>query len=132
MPTGDPKDEYLDASANQRQFQSLRFAMLTVYLAISGFLLNLLAGHSATLPMPAALMLRAGGLIVTLLFWIHQERTQAYWNHFVRRAAELEEQLGFSQYRTRPPAGIVSSFRAMRAFFIVVVVFWVSSFLWRF
>ncbi len=33
MPTGDPKDEYLDASANQRQFQSLRFAMLTVYLA---------------------------------------------------------------------------------------------------
>jgi hypothetical protein len=30
MPAGDHEDEYLDASSNQRQFQSIRFRQLTV------------------------------------------------------------------------------------------------------
>lgn len=54
----------------------------------------------------------------------------AYWNHFVRRAAELEEALGFKQYSTRPPSGIISSFKAMRVFFFILTLFWASSFFW--
>jgi hypothetical protein len=130
MPVGDPKDEYLDASSNQRQFQSIRFAQLTVYLALTGFLLNLLFGGSSAVTALVRTLLLSGGLITTLLFWIHQERTMAYWNHFVRRAAELEKELGFKQYSTRPPAGIFSSFMAMRLFFLIITLFWASSFLW--
>ena len=130
MPVGDPKDEYLDASSNQRQFQSIRFAQLTVYLALMGFLLNLLFGRASAVTPIEQILLQSGGLIATLLFWIHQERTMAYWNHFVRRAAELEKELGFKQYSTRPPAGIISSFKAMRLFFLILAVFWASSFLW--
>jgi hypothetical protein len=123
-----PKDEYLDASSHQRQFQTVRFDRLTVYLAIMGMLLNLLFGGSAAIPGVARIVLQAGGLIVMLLFWIHQERTMAYWNHFVTRAAELERELGFKQYSTRSPAGIISSLKAMRLFFIILTVFWASSF----
>ena len=67
---------------------------------------------------------------MTLLFWIHQERTMMYWNHFVRRAAELEEELGFRQYSNRPKAGLISSSMAMRVFFILLALFWASSLFW--
>lgn len=128
---GNPKDEYLDASSNQRQFQSIRFAQLTVYLALTGFLLNLLFGNATEQMTPLVrILLEIGGLITTLLFWIHQERTMAYWNHFVRRAAELEVILGFKQYSNRPNAGLFSSFKAMRLFFIILTIFWASSFFW--
>jgi len=112
MEGGDPKTEYLDASNNQRQFQTMRFAQLTVYLALTGVLLNLLLGGSAAKPGYVRLILEAGGLLITLLFWIHQERTMAYWNHFVRRAAELEEELGFQSTARGPkPASSLPSRR---------------------
>jgi hypothetical protein len=130
MPEGNPKDEYLDASANQRQFQTLRFAQLTVFLAISGFLLNALLSPTLPLSDPGKHALKAGGLMVSLLFWVHQERTMAYWSHFVRRAAELEGELGFQQYRTRPKSGMFSSFKAMRLFFLLAAAFWIGSFFW--
>jgi len=130
MAAGNPKDEYLDASSNARQFQTIRFAQLTVYLALMGFILNLLFGESSSVTRLVSSLLQSGGLITTLLFWVHQERTMTYWNHFVQRAAELEEELGFQQYRTRPPTGIISSFKAMRLFFLILTLFWASSFFW--
>ena len=130
MGTGNPKDEYLDASSNARQYQSIRFAQLTVYLALMGFLLNLLFSDSDAITSLVRNMLKAGGLLSTLLFWIHQERTMAYWNNFVNRAAELEKELGFKQYQTRPPAGLISSFKAMRLFFLILTLFWISLFFW--
>ena len=132
MPSGSPKDEYLDASNNQRQFQSIRFAQLTVFLAITGVLLNLIFGASASPSPTRAILMKAGGLIITLLFWVQQERTMTYWTHFVRRAAELEEELGFKQYSTRPPSGLFSSFKAMRLFFILLTLFWIASMIWTF
>lgn len=127
---GDPRDEYLDASSNQRQFQTIRFAQLTVYLAMVGVILNLVLSGSEAVSGMVRPMLQGAGLAVTLLFWIHQERTMAYWNHFVNRAAELEATLGFEQYSTRPAAGLISSFKAMRAFFAVLTLFWATSFFW--
>lgn len=50
--------------------------------------------------------------------------------YFVERAAEFEELLGFRQYSTRPRAGLRSSFKAMRLFFIGLMLFWASSFIW--
>ena len=130
MSKGDPKDEYLDASNNQRQFMSLRFAQLTVFLAITGFLINLLLGGSPALTSLGTFLLKVSGILVTVLFWIHQERTMAFWNHFVRRAARLEKKLGFQQYSTRPESGWLSSFKAMRVFFFVVLLFWIFTFFW--
>lgn len=51
----------------------------------------------------------------------------AYWRHFVERAAELEGELGFRQYSTRPPAGRVSSHLAVRVLIGLVAVLWIVS-----
>lgn len=130
MAVGNPKDEYLDVSANQRHFMTLRFAQLTVFLALTGFLLNVSLGDGGGMSTGARVLLKIGGLLATLLFYVHQERTMVYWNHFVRRAAEMEEELGFRQYSTRPRAGIVSSFNAMRLFFVVLALFWIAALAW--
>lgn len=130
MPSVDPKTEYLDASNNQRQFQTLRFAQLTVFLAVIGVLFNLLFGGSATSDLTVRTLIKAAGLLVTLVFWVQQERTQSFWTHFVQRAAELEEELGYKQYSTRPAAGLISSFKAMQLFFIILTLFWIASFIW--
>ena len=130
MTAGNPKDEYVDVSHNLRQFMTMRFAQLTVYLGLTGVLLNLVFTGNAKVSPYGSLVLQVGGLVITLIFWVHQERTMAYWNHFMRRAIELEADLGFQQYSTRPSTRGITSFKAMRLFFAIMTLFWVSSFFW--
>ena len=127
MDEASPKDEYLDASNNARLFQTLRFAELTVFAALTAGLLNALFVRSVPLPAYAGAMIKVAGLFIAFLFLILQERTMLYWHHFVDRAAQLEKQLGFKQYSTRPHDGI-SSNNAMRLFFAVVIIMWIASF----
>jgi hypothetical protein len=47
-----------------------------------------------------------------------------YWYNFMKRAVELEEELGFKQYSARPRAGIVTGHNAVRSFFALMVIFW--------
>jgi len=126
---GTPKDEYMDASSNVRHWSTLRFAQLTIYIALMGGLLNIIYGKSGSLSIQAGILLKIAGLLLTLLFWNLQERTMLYWYNFVRRAAELEETLGFSQYSNRPKAGVFSSRNAMRLLFFVMALLWVGELL---
>lgn len=132
-PAGDAirlaKDEYSDASNNVRHWSTLRFAQLTIYIALSASLMNMAVSGGGSTPV-ARLLIKVAGLVVALVFWVLQERTMLYWNHFVRRAAELEPSLGFRQYSARPRAGVLSSTNAMRLFFVVIVLFWVAAFIW--
>ncbi len=128
---GDPKDEYIDASNNARQFQTLRFAELTIYMALTGALVAVTFSKIAAPVDPlATVALKVAGILITLLFWILQERTMLYWRHFVKRAAELEPELGFRQYSTRPSEGWVTSQNAIRALFVVLTVFWLAALVW--
>jgi hypothetical protein len=70
------------------------------------------------------------GLGIALLLGVVQERTMAYWKHFMDRAVELEGELGFKQYSTRPSAGLLSSTNAMRGFFLGFALFWLISLIW--
>ena len=125
MAAADAKDEYLDASSNARQFNVLRFAELTIFITATG---ALLAGTFSRVAAPtgveATIALKVAGLIVTVVFWILQERTMLYWRHFVARAAELEADLGFRQYSTRPPEGWMGGHRAVRVLFLLTAAFW--------
>jgi hypothetical protein len=124
---GTPKDEYMDASSNVRHWSTLRFAQLTIYIALMGGLLNLIFGKSGSLSSQAGILIKVAGLLLTLLFWNLQERTMLFWYNFVRRAAELEETLGFNQYKSRPRAGILSSRNSMRLLFLVMSLLWVGT-----
>lgn len=66
----------MDASSNRRQFQSVRFAQLNAFLAIIGVILNLLFSGGEALTPLRTYLLKEVGLIITLLFWIQQERTK--------------------------------------------------------
>jgi hypothetical protein len=124
---GTPQDEYAHADENVRHYQTTRFSLLTVFIAISAGLLTVLSTTAGTAAANWTFMLKVAGVSTTVLFWILQERTMLYWYHFVRRASELEQSLGYQLYRTRPRAGITSGNNAIRLFFLLLAVFWVAA-----
>jgi hypothetical protein len=130
MDKPDLKDEYLDVSDNIRHWNTLRFAELTIYIALTGAMLNAITGNSPPLPTLVSAQAKIAGLAVTILFLVLQERTMLYWYSFIQRAAELEKELGFQQYSSRPPAGIITGRNAMRVFFLIMVLFWFISLFW--
>ena len=127
MAAGNARDEYLDASNNVRHYGTLRFAELTIYIAITAGLLTVTYGRPAPQVVVVSAGVKVAGLLVTTLFWILQERTMLYWYHFTNRAVELERDLGFKQYSTRPPAGLLTGRNTLRAFFAVMAVFWIVA-----
>lgn len=127
MENADPRQEYLDASSNVRHWTTLRFAQLTIYVALTAGLLNVLLGKGGPLPGRTALAIELAGLLTTAVYWLLQERTMRYWYVFVRRAAELEPALGYRQYSQRPGSGLLSSANAVRVLFVVMLLFWGAS-----
>jgi hypothetical protein len=122
--------EYLDASNNIRHFQTVRFAQLTIIMAITAGLLNVLYIKPESLTIFTSASIKSAGLLISLLYWVLQERTMRYWNHFVKRAADLEKELGFGQYSQRPRAGLITSANAIRLFFLLLTLFWVVLLIW--
>lgn len=127
---GSPLEEYKDASANMRHYSSLRFAQLTVFMAVVGVLLICVVRLSGASNELARSMLKVFGLAVTVAFWILEERVVLYWDHHRRRAEKLEETLQFAQYTGRRAPLFVRGRAATRLLFGVAVVFWVIAF-WR-
>jgi hypothetical protein len=130
MAKGTPQDEYAHASENIRHYQTTRFSLLTVFIAITAGLLTVLSSTSSTSPAYQTLLLKVAGLVTTLLFWLLQERTMLYWYHFVRRAVELESTLGYHLYSARPGAGLLTSNNALRIFFLIIALFWLAAITW--
>ena len=126
MGEGQARDEYLDASSNVRHWSTLRFAQLTIYIALTAGLLNILCARSAPPVGRIAVAIEVAGFLTTVMYWVLQERTMLYWYAFVRRAAEIEPALGFRQHLSRPRSGPFSSSNAMRGLFLVMALFWVA------
>ena len=64
------KVEYIDVSTNLRHWNTLRFAELTIFIAITGAMMNIAFGKSTPLTMEFNLLIKIAGFIVSLLFWI--------------------------------------------------------------
>lgn len=131
MSMGDPKDEYKDVSANMRQYGNMRFAQLTLFIALTASLLMGLFTSNPALSFLVRFVLKIGGLITTVVFWIMEERAADYWHHFRRRAVDLEKQLGYKQYSTRPARTIVTATNAVRVFYSFMFLFWVITLIWH-
>jgi hypothetical protein len=86
------KDEYLDVSDNTRHWNTLRFAELTIYIALTGALLNAIIAKSPPLTPLVSAPAKIAGSVVTILFFVLQERTMLYRYSFIHRAAELEKE----------------------------------------
>lgn len=121
----DAKVEYIDVSSNLRHWNTLRFAELTIFIALMGALMN--TTFSGKIEQPFITIMKIAGVLVSVLFLILQERTMSWWYRFVQRAADLEEILGFRQYRDRPHGHRFTGRVAIRLFFYIVILFWIAS-----
>jgi len=124
-------EEYKDLSSNMRQYANMRFAQLTLFIAMTAGLLNLLFGSNHTTSDPLRDVLKGIGILITVVFWIMEERAVGYWNHFRHRAVELERELGFRQYSTRPERTLIRSSNAARLLYGAIMAFWLTALLMR-
>lgn len=129
--SGDPKDEYLDASNNMRQFGNIRFAQLTLFVGMTAGAITVLFSSGSDLAESNFIFLTLGGAAVTVIFYWLDYRTMAYWNHFRVRAMELEVVLGFKQYTTAPVKSFFSATNAIRILFFGLFLFWLGLYILR-
>jgi hypothetical protein len=124
------KDEYIDLSTNLRHWNTLRFAELTIFIALTGGLLNVLyIGKAAQMPQ-ANLVMKGAGILVSIIFYLLHERTMAWWHAFLTRAIAIESDLGYRQYSDVPRTRIITGTNVVRAFYLVILAFWVASLIW--
>ena len=127
----DPLEEYKDASANMRHYSNLRFAQLTIFVAVTGGLIAILIKDKGIGEAPAKLMIKVMGIFMVFVFWIMEERIIRYWETHRRRAEELEDQLRYLQYKTRPKGKLIRGRTAARLLFGGIIIFWTVALIWH-
>lgn len=128
---GDPKEEYKDLSDNMRHYANMRFAQLTIFVALTGGLIIVLFSKDAPDSPLAKAILKVAGIFIAAMFWIMEERAADYWHHFRKRAVELEDLLGYRQYKDRPTRRLLTATDASRAIYAGAIVFWIIALIWR-
>jgi hypothetical protein len=121
----DQRAEYIDASNNMRMCSTLRFAQLTLFLAGTAALLSVLFSKDSVAPKQT---LKIAGLVIVAVFFVFEERTTGFWQHYKDRAKVLEEKMGCWQYRLSANHPI--PFRATwaaRLLFFAAALFWSLS-----
>src|SRR5688500_13698402 len=101
------KDEYLDVSNNMRLFINMRFAQLTLFIAITAALLNVVFSKDPSALPGTSIALKLGGLLAVVVFWVMEERAADFFHHYKRRAIVLEKSLEYSQYTDRPERKVI-------------------------
>lgn len=119
------QDEYREASANLRHYSNLRFAQLTIFAAITAGLLYIFFHENNYSYSPFIHAIPAIGLVVVIVFLILELRILIYWDHHKNRTKDLERELGYDQYKTRPEPRYIRGRFAIRLLFAGVSIFWV-------
>lgn len=130
MTLGEPKDEYNSLNDNMRWYSNIRFAQLTLFVAMTAGLLTVIAPSDPPFSHTVTVVLKIGGCLTVIFFWIMEERAAEYWRHFMRRAVELEKELGYKQYSTRPQHK-VNTTHVFRVFFSSMLLMWIATLIWR-
>jgi hypothetical protein len=123
--------EYEDLSSNLRHHSNLRFAQLTLFVAVTGGLIGVIFAKSPALAVAPKTGLKLFGLVATLAFFIMEERTALFWRCFRRRAVHLEGLLGDRQYTDQPPRRkLITAHNAARLLYISAAAFWIITLIW--
>jgi len=117
--------EYQDVSENLRHYSNMRFAQMTLFLAITAGLGSVIIHDLKTPSQWLRTIGGVGGAVAAVIFWVLEERAADYWHHFRRRAVQLEKILGYAQYRERPARSYVTATNAVRVFYAIILLFWV-------
>lgn len=131
-PSRDPeglRHEYTQVNEFIRHYATLRFAIMTVYLAAMGGLLSIAFGFfeikTGNLE-HVKLWGRLGGLLTTALFFIYETRVQSLINFRLKIGKNLEEQLGYTHLKARPSWGRFRTHNFTNAFYGLLILFWLG------
>jgi hypothetical protein len=97
-------EEYKDLSINLRHYGGVSFTIITVYAALNAGFITVLKSLSTSLSFNQIILLKIAGLVLTGLLWFMEYSAMYLWGRFIRRASELEADLGFRQYSSLPGA----------------------------
>lgn len=130
LKRGSPVDEYVDVSNNLRFYGNMRFAQLTLFLALTGSLCTLAFVGAHSLPAIGQAALKVLGAVSGLVFAFLDIRAAGYWHHYKSRATQLEVTLGFKQYTTLPRRGCLTATNAVLLLYALIVLSWIAFCVW--
>ncbi len=122
---GEPIEEYKIASENLRWYSNIRFAQLTLFFAITALIANNVLVNQ-TLSSMFGNLIKMAGVFACALFFYLELRADNYWSHFIKRAVELEQTLGYKLYKERPIRKLRTT-HAIRAFIFLIAIFWIIT-----
>jgi len=118
------RHEYSEVAQNVRHYSNLRFAMFTIFFAVSGGV-GFVAFGRGQFNAQAAFIARISGFPVIAFFWWYFERLDQLLAHHVAGAAALDRSLGYTNFSSRP---VKHHFRAVgRIFFVLLTLLWVYA-----
>lgn len=117
-------EEYKEIGANLRQYGNMRFAQLTLFVAVTGGLLAALFSKDSSLSQCQRWGVEALGLVLTAAFWVMEERSTDWWNRYFNRALHIEAELGMGQYSGRKAKTLISATQAVRMVFTITTLVW--------
>lgn len=127
QPEDKLKIEYPEICSNFRHYSSLRFGILTVFIAVLTINAFPFFTPETDLSVFHQICLIVIGIITTLIFWAYQETAAKHLEYYGDKAKELEEKLGYSNIGARPqPKPILKMKTATRLLYIVIIVFWLA------
>ena len=118
-------EEYKESGLAQRFHNTLLIGELTVYLATSGVILNVVFRDPP--PSQASrLILAIVGMIITIVFFLICERSGDFLHSARNRSKALEDKLGFLLYSDEPKScQILSAINAIRLLYALSFLGWI-------
>ena len=141
---------YKDMGANMRHYARLRFAQMTLFVAITGGLAKVAVDLSTRTHVDSALLsavvdqrvalpqwlLGGGGVLAGIIFWVMEERAADFWHASKKCAEAIEGELpyeqSYKQYRRWKSKKRVSATNATRLLYASVIQSWVLYAFWPF
>lgn len=112
-------DDYAEVMASIRHYSTLRFAMLTVFVAISGGLLSVL--YSDTAPAPLIRLAPLLGVAAALIFGWLEITLDKYLSAFGKVADALKPD---GHWRQRPHKAVQRTYIPLRGMYVVSLLMW--------
>ena len=126
MAKTDALEEYKIVSENLKWYSNMRFAQLTLFIAITAAIANGISNERLSSLMLFNIALKIGGILVSCVFWYLEMRADDYWSHFMKRAVALESELKFKQYTERPKRKLRTTV-TIRLFITAISLFWLAA-----
>jgi|SRR4029079_1456034 len=122
--------EYSEANNNRRHYSNLRFAVLSVFFAVLGGVVSVAFGIveiKSTSRENIVLWARVAGLLFTVIFFSFEILCDLNLRHFGRVAKELEDLLGYRQFKTRQFPLVPRAHYFTWSMYVLLIIFWVFS-----